>query len=359
MRSDRRRWLVAVMAGLVTVAGGMAAADAQVAEQVAEASGGTPSAVTAAAIAAAPKNVLAEIASLTYQPRERVEGSLRLAGSLTLQQAAALWSQGFTGIHPAVACAIESGGSNAGWKAFVEGRADVALLSRPVEDAERAAWEKQSGRRLVVVAVAFDQLVWIVNAANPVTALPWSPATGILRAEGDAAASTVATRWDRLNGDAGWKDTEIHVHGRDLASGTRWHLDRLLTGSSSYHLDVKEHHTEAELAEAVAADRGGLGLVSQRHGHWPGVKPLPLVIPGGAAPLVDAVVGSERTPDSRPLFVACAAPKEGPPADVVREFLAYVLSYSGQLDAAKDGFLPLLRGELHAQRELVEGQAAR
>jgi len=355
MRSDRRRWLVAVMAGLVTVAGCMAAADAQVAEQVAEAPGGTPS----AAAAPAPRNVLAEIASLTYQPRERVEGSLRLAGSLTLQQAAALWSQGFTGIHPAVACAIESGGSNAGWKAFVEGRADVALLSRPVEDAERAAWEKQSGRRLVVVAVAFDQLVWIVNAANPVTALPWSPATGILRAEGDAAAGTVATRWDRLTGDAGWKDTEIHVHGRDLASGTRWHLDRLLTGSSSYHLDVKEHHTEAELAEAVAADRGGLGLVSQRHGHWPGVTPLPLVIPAGAAPLVDAVVGSQRTPDSRPLFVAFGAPKDGGPTGTLREFLAYVLSYSGQLDAAKDGFQPLSRGELHAQRELVEGLAAR
>jgi len=83
------------------------------------------------------------------------------------------------------------------------------------------------------------------------------------------------------------------------------------------------------------------------------------VIPAGVTPLVDAVVGSERTPDSRPLFIAFAASEEGPPAGVVREFLAYVLSYSGQLDAAKDGFLPLSRGELHAQRELVEGNAAR
>jgi len=352
MRSDRRRWLVAAVGGLVTATLGVATARGQ---------GAATSDATVPATAAAetgPRNVLAEIASLTYQPRERVEGSLRLAGSATLQQAAALWSQGFTAIHPAVSCEIESGGSNAGWKALTEGRADVALLSRPLEDAERAAWEKESGRRLVVVAVAFDQLVWIVNVANPVSALPWTPATGILRPEGDAAG-TVATHWDRINGDAGWKDTAIRVHGRDLASGTRWHLDRLLTGASAYHPDVQEHRTEAELAEAVAADRGGLGLVSQKHGHWPGVKALPLTIPAGAAPLVDAVVGSQRTPDSRPLFVAFGAPKDGGPTGTLREFLAYVLSYSGQLDAAKDGFQPLSRGELHAQRELVEGLAAR
>jgi hypothetical protein len=30
-----------------------------------------------------------------------------------------------------------------------------------------------------------------------------------------------------------------------------------------------------------------------------------------------------------------------------------VLSASGQLDAAKDGLLPLTRAEIHAQRELL------
>jgi len=361
MRSDGRWWLVTALVGLVTAAGAGADALAQTTPAEPPAAVSPPASApvsTAPVPEAAARNPLAEIASLTYQPRERVEGSLRLAGSTTLQQAAALWSQGFRSIHPAVTCAIDSAGSNAGWKAFTEGRADVALLSRPVDEAERTAWEKASGRRLVVVAVAFDQLVWIVNAANPVTRLDWTPATGILRPAADAAG-TVATHWDRINGDAGWKDALIHVHGRDLASGTRWHLDRLLTGESAYHLDVQEHRSEAELAEAVAADRGGLGLVSQKHGHWPGVKPLPLVIPAGVTPVGDAVVGSERTPDARPLFIAFAAAPDGAAKGLVREFLAYVLSYSGQLDAAKDGLLPLSRGELHAQRELAEGHAAR
>jgi hypothetical protein len=36
-----------------------------------------------------------------------------------------------------------------------------------------------------------------------------------------------------------------------------------------------------------------------------------------------------------------------------REFVEYLLSYSGQVDMVKDGFLPLTRGEIHAQREMA------
>ena len=236
-------------------------------------------------------------------------------------------------------------------------------MSRPVTDAEKAAWEKQSDKRLVVVVAAFDRLVWIVHPSNPIAELPWSPETGILRpATKDGAVtadSLAATHWDRLNGNADWKDVSIRVHGRALGSGTRWHMDRLLTGATSCQLAIAEHKTEAELAEAVAADKGGLGLVGDEHAHWPGVKRLPLVIPANAAPLADAVVGSDRTPDCRPLFLAVAVPKDGSMSPQLREMMEYVLSYSGQLDVAKDGLLTLSRGEIHAQKDLLGWSMAR
>jgi len=316
----------------------------------------SPAAVPAA-------NPLDELASMTYRPTAGTQGAIRLAGSSTLQQAAAQWAYGFVKIHPQAECVIDSSSSEAGWQSLVEGRADAALMSRPVTDAEKAAWEKQSNKRLVVVVAAFDRLVWIVHPANPVAELPWSPETGILRPaskDGTASAEALAaTHWDRLNGDAGWKDVPIRVHGRGLGSGTRWHMDRLLTGATSCQLAIAEHKTEAELAEAVAGDRGGLGLVGDEHAHWPGVKRLPLVIPANAAPLADAVVGSDRTPDCRPLFLAVAVPKEGSMLPQVREFIEYVLSYSGQLDVAKDALLPLTRGEIHAQKELLGWSMAR
>jgi hypothetical protein len=54
-----------------------------------------------------------------------------------------------------------------------------------------------------------------------------------------------------------------------------------------------------------------------------------------------------------------AVPKEGGLSGQLREFMAYVLSYSGQLDVAKDGLLPLTRGEIHSQQELLGWSMAR
>jgi len=296
-------------------------------------------------------NPLAELATIPYQPKAATEGAVRLAGSSTLQQAAAHWCQGFARIHPGVKCSIETGSSDAGLRALADGKADVALSSRPITDADRAAWEKRPDRRLVVVVAGFDHLVWIVHASNPITELPWSPEAGILRV-GSKAGEAVA-QWGRLNGSDEWKDVPIRVHGRGLGSGTRWHMDRLLAGAASYHPQITEHETEAALVEAVAADRGGLGLVGDEHAHWPGVKRLPLSVPANASPLSDEVVGSDRTPDCRPLFLAVAVPKDGDMPATIREFMAYVLSYPGQLDVAKDGLLPLTRAEIHAQKELL------
>ena len=315
------------------------------------------------AVPVANTNPLADLLSMAYQPKDTPAGAVRLAGSSTLQQAAAHWAHGFHRLHPDVECSIDSESSESGWKSLLEGKADVALMSRPVTDAEKAAWEKQSDKRLVVVVAAFDRLVWIVHPSNPIAELPWSPETGILRpATKDGvvtADSLAATHWDRLNGNADWKDVPVRVHGRALGSGTRWHMNRLLTGATSCQLAIAEHKTEAELAEAVAADKGGLGLVGDEHAHWPGVKRLPLVIPANVAPLADAVVGSDRTPDCRPLFLAVAVPKDGSMSPQLREMMEYVLSYSGQLDVAKDGLLPLTRGEIHAQKDLLGWSMAR
>jgi ABC-type phosphate transport system substrate-binding protein len=306
---------------------------------------------------------LADLASLPYQPEAAVTGKVRLAGAGTLQQAAAHWCSGFARIHPDAACTLTDISSTAGWKALVSGSADVALMSRPVDAAERAAGEQATGRRIVIVAAAFDRLVWVVNAANPITTIPWTPEGGVLRppamtpadAATDAPTAPVAaaTTWNGLNGDATWAAVPIELHGTALGSGTRWHMDRLLSGTAACPLAVKEHRTVAEVAEAVAAARGGLGLVSDTAGVWPGVKKVPLAVPDTATPADDHVTGSARPPDCRPLFLAVALEKDGTLPPTVREFLAYVLSSSGQLDAAKDGLLPLSRAEIHAQRELL------
>ena len=301
---------------------------------------------------------LDDLESLGYQPLGLVSGTLRLAGSTTLQQAAALWSQGFAAVYPDATLNIDSSGSESGWQAILEGSADVALLSRPVSDAERGAFAETAavaGKKLVVIPAAFERLTWVVHASNPVADIRWSPDTGVV---GPAAAGGGLT-WARLGAEGDQAAVPLRVHATELGSGTRWHLDRLLTGTTAVAVDVKEHATIKDLAAAVAADRGGLGLVGDNDGAWPGVKPLPLVIRANDDPQADAVPGSERTPDCRPLFLALAVPQEGDWPTLLREFTAYVLSWQGQLDAAQDGLLPLARAEILAQREILGGPVER
>ena len=47
-------------------------------------------------------NPLADLLSMPYQPKDTPAGAVRLAGSSTLQQAAAHWAHGFHRLHPDV-----------------------------------------------------------------------------------------------------------------------------------------------------------------------------------------------------------------------------------------------------------------
>lgn len=295
------------------------------------------------------ENPLAELATLEYRPAAPIEGQLRLSGSSSLEQAAAFWAEGFMAIHPAATVTLDRTSTAAGWQALLDGTAEVALVSRPFSAAEIEAAAKD-GRKPIVIPVCFDQLFWVVHESNPVDSLPWSPATGILPGPHPAAAEG-PPRWGRWLTEADLADVPVTVHGPGSGSGSRWHLEKLLAGRSAWDGPIQDQDSIADVAAAVAADPGGLGLVGGAASSRPGLRRVPLNLPADARPPEDAVPGSERTPDYRPLFVAVMAPAEGEWPAPLREFVAYVLSFPGQLDLAKDGLMPLTRGEIHAQQE--------
>ncbi len=291
----------------------------------------------------APENPLLELATMEYRPIAPVTGPLRLAGSSTLEQAAAFWADGFMKVHPKAVVTIDRTSTDGGWQALVEGKADVALLSRAITDDEIAAASK-NGRRPMVIAVGFDRLVWIVNDKNPVAELPWNPETGIL----PAGAARDRIRWSAWTNAADQAAVPVTVHGSEKGSGTRRYLERLIGGEAGWPGDITSHDSITKVAEAIAADRGGLGLVGTAVAGRPGLRQLPLTIEPG---VVGDVPGSERTPDFRPLYVAVVPPVEGDWPPALRELVAYILSFPGQLDMAKDALVPLSRGEIHAQKE--------
>lgn len=292
----------------------------------------------------APENPLAELATMEYRPLVLVEGPLRLSGSATLEQAAAFWAEGFGQVHPKAALSLDRTSTDAGWQALLEGKADVALLSRDFTAEEIAAAGEREGRRPVVIAVGFDRLTWIVHESNPVASLVSTADRGIV----PAGRTAGAPRWGEWTADAAWADVPVTVHGSPAGSGTRRYLERLLGGTAGWPAAIAPHDSITEVAAAVAADRGGLGLVGTAAAGRAGIRRVPLEIAAGA---VGEVAGADRDPDHRPLFIAVAAPAAGEWPPILKEFVAYVLSFPGQVDVAKDALVPLSRGEIHAQKE--------
>jgi len=195
-------------------------------------------------------NPLLALATLTYQPKDLAKGTLRIAGTAALQQAAAFWCEGLEVVHPDMAWALDTATTESGWEKLLAGKADVALFDRPLVEAEQAAWAaaQQSAsapRRLATIAVGFRE-------------------------------------------------------------------DRPADGATTVGDDVPR----------AAADD-------------------------------EQVPGDVRPATQHPLYAVVALPAAGPWPPVLEEFASYVLSFSGQLDIAKDGLLPLSRGEIHAQKEAL------
>ena len=93
-------------------------------------------------------------------------------------------------------------GSGSGIKAVSEGRCDIGLASRNLENEEKA-----SG--LTETVIAHDGIAMIVNPDNPIRNLSITDIVGIYTGK--------ITNWSQVGG----KDEQIVVIGREAGSGTR------------------------------------------------------------------------------------------------------------------------------------------
>jgi phosphate transport system substrate-binding protein len=284
-----------------------------------------------------------------YCPKEEVSGQLRLVGSATMQQLAALWSDGFRRLHPQVEIGIDCRGSETALPALAKDQSVLGLMSRHLTGDEQRKMEQELACRVVSLAVCVDLLAVIVHGSNPIPGLSWDRDSGQLRVATEVAKARI---WGDLGLGDDWATVPVSWHTLGTDSGTRWHFDRLLPSLDQGSPAVREHATQAELVKAVAADRGALALVSLLRGDLPDVRLLPLSADGRnfVAATADEAA-ARRYPLLRPLHLVVAFSGESLERPVAEEFVAYVLSRSGQQDVAKDGFLPLDRSELHAQRE--------
>lgn len=217
-------------------------------------------------------------------------------------------------------------GSSTGFRALLNGEADLSMASRPIKSKEVQQMTAY-GDMLDFEAehvIAIDGLAVIVNKDNPLTQLRLDQIAGVFSGQ--------ITNWKQLGGE----DLAIEIYARDENSGT-WDTFKSLVLGKTYSLSERAQRFESndELSDRVASDPGGIGFVglaSVRNSR------ALLVFDEGTTPLLPEHV-SVATEDyllSRRLFLYT------PPSmktDLINDFIHFVQSDAGQLQVEQTGFI--------------------
>jgi phosphate transport system substrate-binding protein len=177
-----------------------------------------------------------------------------------------------------------------------DGKADAAMVSEPMDIALAAAevaGKKLDPSKFKMHEIRKDEIVFIVNAANPVKKLTLQQLSDIHTGK--------ITNWKQVGG----KDLPITVYSDALTGGTRAMIRKVVLGGNDYAASVKSLTSVSRIAELVPNDEaaiGGLGrgfLKSDAKVHIVQTdkieRPLAIVTMGEPQPKVKQVIDAFRT----------------------------------------------------------------
>lgn len=173
-----------------------------------------------------------------------VSGTVKVAGSTSVQPLAEELAEAFMDKNPDVTVSVQGGGSSAGVESAIKGTAQVGTSSRELKDEE-----KKSG--LTETVIAKDGIAVIVNSANQVADLSKENIKKIFSGE--------IKDWSEVGGKKG----PVTVVVREEGSGTRGAFEELVLGKGGKIVPsaVVQNSTGA-VKQAVTNDPNAVGFVS-------------------------------------------------------------------------------------------------
>lgn len=270
---------------------------------------------------------LAVLAALIFVPTLRAAAAepetLQIEGSTTVGPIALAFAEAFMKERPGVSITVKQTGSGDGAAALVDGRCDIATMSRFMKDKEfKAAVAKDPAVMPVAHVVAMDGVCIIVHASNPVGALTTEQIRKVYKGE--------ITNWKQLGG----VDAPIVAITRDSSSGTFETFHGLVMNKEKMSDKVETVGSNPQAYQRVKSTPGAMAYVG-----------LGFVKEGVKAVKVDGVMPTARTiasgsyPVARPLFMFTNGyPKLG---SDVHAFVTIHLSEKGQEIVEDIGFVPV------------------
>lgn len=225
---------------------------------------------------------------------------------------------------------VSSHGSGTAPVQIAAGKADIGMMSRPINAKEVATLTQvgfgkadSPGQEHVV---ALDGLVVLVNKDNPVKQLSLADIQGLF--------SGAIADWSQVGGKPG----PVHVYARDDKSGTYDTFKALVLKDKKLIGSAKRYEDSKELSDDVANDENGIGFVG--FAYVRNARALAIGTECGLAfEPKEYAVKTEEYPLARRLFLytpqKATNPHGGP-------FVEYALSSAAQPVVSREGFVSLL-----------------
>jgi len=242
-------------------------------------------------------------------------------GSTTVEPIAKAFAGYYMSKHPGAEITVSGTGSGNGAKSLINGRCDIAIMSRMMK---RAEFESAVAQGVIPIfhTVAMDGIAVAVHPANPVGELTMEQLRNIYNGTYD--------NWS----DVGGPDVDIVVISRDTTSGTYEVFEELVLKGDRVR-GAEYVPSNAAAKARVSATRGAVGYVGL--GFVEGLKSLSI---NGVRPS-NETVGAGEYPIARPLFmVTDGYPELG---TAVQSIVTTHLKRHGQEIIKGIGYVPTTR----------------
>jgi phosphate transport system substrate-binding protein len=266
--------------------------------------------------------------------RSGQSNSLQIKGSDTMVNLGQAWAEEYMKQNPDISVAVTGGGSGTGITALLNNTCDIAEVSRLMKDDEIKMAEAK-GFEPNKIVVALDGLAVVVNPANKVSELTIDQLADIFTGK--------IKNWKEVGG----RDAKIVLLSREVNSGTHVYFKEHVLRKGK--ADGKEEFTPEALllpssqaiADEVSQNQDAIGYYGM--GYITAKEKAINVMKDKNSPAIPPTtenVVSGAYPISRPLLMYT----KGEPRGLVKMFIDYVLSPTGQEIVKNLDFVPVKPG---------------
>jgi phosphate transport system substrate-binding protein len=284
-----------------------------------------------------------------YAKATGVSGALTVAGSETMKALSHRWESKLRELYPSLEIQIQGIGSETGPPALLEGKAQIAAMSRQLTRKEIEAFSKQYGYEPTEVPVAADALAVFVHRDNPISGMTLAELDAVFCKEHRRGLNEDRIRWSQFGLPGEWSDAAITLLGRNKTSGTATFFREHVCGNGDFKERMKTEPGSASVVVGIKKDRYAIGFSGIGY-RTSSVKPIPLAIAKDKSfvePTFETTTDGSY-PLRRSLYLYINKAPKGAVPTAVTEFVKFAVSQEGQQAVVQEGFFPLPTAHLNS-----------